>query len=179
MQVGTLANSLWEENKFWVLARSRNLYDDIATAVADKTYDQTYRLLELASAIPEYNFQYSADQVWGCLQEIVGEKERQEWDVLEEIGDILTKKEFLWHLILRYRVTYLLNCRLFFDINPFDRFLFAAGSQKKLYLWNRIRVMEIDVQHLIKKSGRLHDPNYLLTILVNGHPYPNPKLETR
>lgn len=177
MEVGTLANSLWEENKFWVLARSRNLYDDVAATVEDKTFDQTHRLLEIAAAIPEYNFHAAADQVWGCLQQFAGDKEREEWNVLGEIGDMLTKKEFLWQLILRYRVTYLLNCRLLFDINPFDRFLFAAGNQKKLFLWNRFRVVEVNVEHLIKKSSRLHDPNYLLTILVNGHPYRNPKLE--
>ncbi|MEE9288675.1 MAG: hypothetical protein V3U69_03695 [Bacteroidota bacterium] len=177
MHLETVVNSIWEENKFWVLARSDNLYGEIAATVAHRTFDQTYRLLERASAIPEYNIRHAAQEVWECLQNSVEDKEKQEWDVLEKAGDSCTKKEFLWQLILRYRVTYLLNCRLFLDVNPFDRFLFAAGNQQKLYMWNRIRVVEIDVRHVIKKTSRLHDPNYLLTILVNGHPYWNPKLK--
>ncbi len=177
METETLVNSLWEENKFWVFARSRNLYDDVAATVADKAFRQTHRLLEQTSAMPEYNFDAAADEMWAYLQEIVENKEREEWDSLEKEEEILTKKDFLWKLILRYRVTSLYNTRLLLDINPFDRFLFIAANQKKLYLWNGVRVKEIDFGHIIKKSSRLHDPNYLLTILVNGHPYRNPKLQ--
>lgn len=177
MHLETLINSLWEENKLWALARSRNLYDDIERTVAGRSFSKTYELLEQASTIPEYNFQFAADRLWKSVQDAATDTEAREWGDLEKVGDILTTKEFLWQSILRHRAKNLLNCRLLFDINPFDRYLFVAGNQEKLYLWNGGRFVDIDIPRIARKSIRLHDPNYLLTVLVNGHPYRNPKLQ--
>ena len=111
----------WAYNKYWVMARSQQCYEQIRLLAKDNEWSaqknaEFERLLERAAGqTPKVKTLTNAYQhVWGYFKKIATISEKQTYlQLLQELSpqnDDLGP--FLKHLTEKYQVSYLLNSRL-------------------------------------------------------------------
>ena len=115
----------WAEHKYWVMAHSQQLYNQIRALAknndwSDETAVTFEKLLqEAALQVPTRKTLTTAyEHVWGYFKKIATPEEKHDYlrflDELEVDHDQLGP--FLKDLTLKYQVTYLMHSRLIRDI---------------------------------------------------------------
>ena len=115
----------WAEHKYWVMAHSQQLYNQIRVLAknndwSDETTDTFENLLqEAALQVPTRKTLTTAyEHVWGYFKKIATPEEKNDYlrrlAVLEVDNDQLGS--FLKNLTLKYQVTYLMHSRLIREI---------------------------------------------------------------
>ncbi|WP_225362943.1 YbgA family protein [Apilactobacillus quenuiae] len=115
----------WAYNKYWVMARSQNAYNEIRTLAKNNQWDtdkeQQYQKIvkDLESISPTKATLVTAYQhVWGYFKKITTPEEKQ--DYLKLLADLSPKNDklgaFLVQLTDKYQVKYLQNSRIIVEI---------------------------------------------------------------
>ena len=115
----------WAEHKYWVMAHSQQLYNQIRVLAknndwSDETTDTFENLLqEAALQVPTRKTLTTAyEHVWGYFKKIATPEEKNDYllslAVIEVDNDQLGS--YLKNLTLKYQVTYLMHSRLIREI---------------------------------------------------------------
>lgn len=175
---------LWAENLLGVLARSRTLYEELAWLVSRGEQARVLSILPLCYQQPVKNHVDAYVRAWGYLRPLATPADTAVFlRLLQERDPALNPH--LYRLVLRHRLWYLYNSRLFPVSACPDRFWTALagrmsqvvltrdGTETRAWAWF---AQELDAPADVDRLAARAEAELIL-LRVGGELFWNPKLE--
>lgn len=164
-----LADALWNELKYGVLARSREAYDACAAHHAAGKVDLVVETAREAFAVAPRNFKDAVEHAWGHI----GRRDLRKEFEAHLAGRHDPFMHWLYDAALRHAPD-LANSRLFLDPPHPDRVWVQRGNAWDL-AWRHERDWKLKSLKEVRASA-LPPVETLLVVRVAGVERPNPKL---
>ena len=180
--------TIWAENKFLILAKNKQAYQELSELVKEEKYDELYPLLKEHVESDEYldNYKDAAQEIWAHFKN----KERDNSHFFATLNNQNENLRLLWSLTNIYLPVYLLNCRIFMKRTNWNKAWVIKNNKMRLFYWDGTKYYRLklpaDILQRICNRASLDDysdtekellEKGLVAVEVDGKLLMNPKIE--
>lgn len=183
--------TIWAENRYAILARDKQKYDDIAELFREERFVEAYPIMKEAMESDEYDlddmdhYKESAQEIWNHFKN----KERDNSHFFATLNNQNENLRLLWALNVHYEPVYLLNSRIFMKNPMWNKAWVIKSNKMRLFLWEGEKYFRLRLtDEMIEKVRKVHvleeytkDEQVLLekalgVLRVDKHVLFNPKI---